>query len=126
MCQQGGEIILCDSCPRAYHLVCLEPELESAPEGKWACPHCEENGPPNVEVVEVEEVVDEEVVDEDDQHAEFCHTCKEGGDLLCCETCPSSYHIKCLLPAPKETPQAGWRCPRCSVRIYTIVVYYNR
>lgn len=33
VCQQGGEIILCDTCPRAYHLVCLEPELEETPEG---------------------------------------------------------------------------------------------
>jgi chromodomain-helicase-DNA-binding protein 4 len=41
VCQQGGEIILCDTCPRAYHLVCLDPELEEAPEGKWSCPHCE-------------------------------------------------------------------------------------
>ncbi|CAB1345255.1 unnamed protein product [Coregonus sp. 'balchen'] len=41
VCQQGGEIILCDTCPRAYHLVCLEPELEKAPEGKWSCPHCD-------------------------------------------------------------------------------------
>ena len=40
VCQQGGEIILCDTCPRAHHLVCLEPELERAPEGKWSCPHC--------------------------------------------------------------------------------------
>ena len=40
VCQQGGEIILCDTCPRAYHLVCLDPELEAAPEGKWSCPHC--------------------------------------------------------------------------------------
>ena len=40
VCQQGGEIILCDTCPRAHHLVCLEPELDKAPEGKWSCPHC--------------------------------------------------------------------------------------
>ncbi|MEJ1273132.1 hypothetical protein NN561_003992 [Cricetulus griseus] len=40
VCQQGGEIILCDTCPRAYHLVCLDPELDRAPEGKWSCPHC--------------------------------------------------------------------------------------
>merc|ERR1712203_712056 len=38
VCQQGGEIILCDTCPRAYHLVCLDPELDEAPEGKWSCP----------------------------------------------------------------------------------------
>merc|ERR1712088_1001452 len=33
VCQQGGEIILCDTCPRAYHLCCLDPELDEAPEG---------------------------------------------------------------------------------------------
>lgn len=49
MCQQGGEIILCDTCPRAYHLVCLEPELDEAPEGKWSCPHCESEGPADQE-----------------------------------------------------------------------------
>ena len=40
VCQQGGEIMLCDTCPKAYHLVCLEPPLDEAPEGKWSCPHC--------------------------------------------------------------------------------------
>uniref|UniRef100_A0A8C6YER2 Chromodomain helicase DNA binding protein 3 n=1 Tax=Naja naja TaxID=35670 RepID=A0A8C6YER2_NAJNA len=49
VCQQGGEIILCDSCPRAYHLVCLDPELDKAPQGKWSCPHCEKEGIPNGE-----------------------------------------------------------------------------
>ncbi|OPJ89903.1 hypothetical protein AV530_011484 [Patagioenas fasciata monilis] len=52
VCQQGGEIILCDTCPRAYHLVCLDPELDRAPEGRWSCPHCgplqEVNEPPLV------------------------------------------------------------------------------
>merc|ERR1712223_1815729 len=65
VCQQGGEIILCDTCPRAYHLVCLDPELDEAPEGKWSCPHCETNGPERAEV------------DEEDEHMEFCRVCKE-------------------------------------------------
>lgn len=34
VCGAGGEIILCDTCPKAFHLVCLDPELEEAPEGK--------------------------------------------------------------------------------------------
>lgn len=40
VCQQGGEIILCDTCPRVYHMVCLDPDMEKAPEGTWSCPHC--------------------------------------------------------------------------------------
>ena len=27
-------------------MVCLDPELDEPPEGKWACPSCEKNGPP--------------------------------------------------------------------------------
>lgn len=101
VCQQGGEIILCDTCPRAYHLVCLEPELDEAPEGKWSCPHCEADGGA------IEE-------DDDDEHQEFCRLCKDGGELLCCDQCPSAYHTFCLNPPLDTIPDGDWKCPRCS------------
>lgn len=99
VCQQGGEIILCDTCPKAYHLVCLDPELEEAPEGKWSCPTCEADGP-------VEQ-------DDEDEHQEFCRVCKDGGELLCCDSCISAYHTFCLNPPLSEIPDGDWRCPRC-------------
>ncbi|XP_030750203.1 chromodomain-helicase-DNA-binding protein Mi-2 homolog isoform X2 [Sitophilus oryzae] len=99
VCQQGGEIILCDTCPRAYHLVCLEPELDEAPEGKWSCPHCESEGPAD---------------QDDDEHQEFCRVCKDGGELLCCDSCPSAYHTHCLNPPLTDVPDGDWKCPRCS------------
>ncbi|CAH2319710.1 chromodomain-helicase-DNA-binding 5 isoform X1 [Pelobates cultripes] len=114
VCQQGGEIILCDTCPRAYHLVCLDPELEKAPEGKWSCPHCEKEGiqwEPKEDDEEEEEVGEEE---EEDDHMEFCRVCKDGGELLCCDTCPSSYHLHCLNPPLPEIPNGEWLCPRCT------------
>ncbi|XP_053689354.1 chromodomain-helicase-DNA-binding protein Mi-2 homolog isoform X2 [Sabethes cyaneus] len=98
VCQQGGEIILCDTCPKAYHLVCLDPELEDTPEGKWSCPTCEAEGP---------------VDDDDDEHQEFCRICKDGGELLCCDSCPSAYHTFCLSPPLEDIPDGSWRCPRC-------------
>lgn len=101
VCQQGGEIILCDTCPRAYHLVCLDPELEDTPEGKWSCPHCEGEG------------VQEK---EDDVHQEFCRVCKDGGELLCCDSCPSAYHTFCLNPPLTDIPDGDWKCPRCSAK----------
>lgn len=101
VCQQGGEIILCDTCPRAYHLVCLEPELEEPPEGKWSCPHCEADGGAAEE-------------EDDDEHQEFCRVCKDGGELLCCDSCPSAYHTFCLNPPLDTIPDGDWRCPRCS------------
>uniref|UniRef100_A0AAY5EQ17 DNA helicase n=1 Tax=Electrophorus electricus TaxID=8005 RepID=A0AAY5EQ17_ELEEL len=116
VCQQGGEIILCDTCPRAYHLVCLEPELERAPEGKWSCPHCEKEGIQWEAKEEDFEEFEEECDDgeEEDDHMEFCRVCKDGGELLCCDSCPSSYHIHCLNPPLPEIPNGEWLCPRCT------------
>uniref|UniRef100_A0A8C6JU17 DNA helicase n=1 Tax=Melopsittacus undulatus TaxID=13146 RepID=A0A8C6JU17_MELUD len=113
VCQQGGEIILCDTCPRAYHLVCLDPELEKAPEGKWSCPHCEKEGI-QWEPKEEDEEEEEGGEEEEDDHMEFCRVCKDGGELLCCDTCPSSYHLHCLNPPLPEIPNGEWLCPRCT------------
>ncbi|XP_064415468.1 chromodomain-helicase-DNA-binding protein 4 isoform X2 [Latimeria chalumnae] len=120
VCQQGGEIILCDTCPRAYHMVCLDPDMEKAPEGRWSCPHCEKEGvqwEAKEELSEGEEDADVDEVlmeEEDDHHMEFCRVCKDGGELLCCDTCPSSYHIHCLNPPLPEIPNDEWLCPRCT------------
>lgn len=54
---------------------------------------------------------------EDDHHMEFCRVCKDGGELLCCDSCPSSYHIHCLNPPLPEIPNGEWICPRCTVKI---------
>ncbi|XP_075417004.1 chromodomain-helicase-DNA-binding protein 3 isoform X3 [Tenrec ecaudatus] len=118
VCQQGGEIILCDTCPRAYHLVCLDPELDRAPEGKWSCPHCEKEGV-QWEAKEEEEEYEEEGEDEgekeeEDDHMEYCRVCKDGGELLCCDACISSYHIHCLNPPLPDIPNGEWLCPRCT------------
>uniref|UniRef100_M4AA75 Chromodomain helicase DNA binding protein 4 n=1 Tax=Xiphophorus maculatus TaxID=8083 RepID=M4AA75_XIPMA len=121
VCQQGGEIILCDTCPRAYHMVCLDPDMEKAPEGKWSCPHCEKEGIQwearddlsEAEGEDDDDRRDDGMEEEDDHHIEFCRVCKDGGELLCCDTCPSSYHIHCLNPPLPEIPNGEWICPRC-------------
>eukprot|EP00071_Canis_lupus_P020452 XP_013969033.1 chromodomain-helicase-DNA-binding protein 3 isoform X12 [Canis lupus familiaris] len=117
VCQQGGEIILCDTCPRAYHLVCLDPELDRAPEGKWSCPHCEKEGvqwEAKEEEEEYEEGEEEGEKEEEDDHMEYCRVCKDGGELLCCDACISSYHIHCLNPPLPDIPNGEWLCPRCT------------
>ncbi|EPY73961.1 chromodomain-helicase-DNA-binding protein 3 isoform 1 [Camelus ferus] len=129
VCQQGGEIILCDTCPRAYHLVCLDPELDRAPEGKWSCPHCEKEGV-QWEAKEEEEDYEEEgeeegEKEEEDDHMEYCRVCKDGGELLCCDACISSYHIHCLNPPLPDIPNGEWLCPRCTLEIFHLVMYRN-
>ncbi|GAB1735758.1 hypothetical protein NU219Hw_g5104t1 [Hortaea werneckii] len=39
-CMDGGEILLCSGCPRAYHTQCLAKELRPKPRGpsNWYCP----------------------------------------------------------------------------------------
>lgn len=38
----GAEMLLCDGCDSAgaHHMKCLQPPLDSPPEGDWFCPDC--------------------------------------------------------------------------------------
>ena len=36
VCQDGGLLIMCDFCPKAYHLECVE--RTELPHGQWKCP----------------------------------------------------------------------------------------
>uniref|UniRef100_A0A671NEW4 Chromodomain helicase DNA binding protein 4a n=1 Tax=Sinocyclocheilus anshuiensis TaxID=1608454 RepID=A0A671NEW4_9TELE len=99
VCQQGGEIILCDTCVikrRGDEKMGIQWEArEDASDG-------EEDNEAGGEA------------EEDDHHMEFCRVCKDGGELLCCDSCPSSYHIHCLNPPLPEIPNGEWICPRCT------------
>ena len=52
--------------------------------------------------------------EEDDEHMEVCRICMDGGQLLCCDSCPNVYHIRCLEPPLEEYPEHEWICPRCA------------
>ncbi|KIY43700.1 hypothetical protein FISHEDRAFT_78541 [Fistulina hepatica ATCC 64428] len=41
-CRSQGALVYCDGCPRAFHLWCLDPPMESIDEGdsSWFCPAC--------------------------------------------------------------------------------------
>ncbi|KFP49938.1 Histone-lysine N-methyltransferase NSD3, partial [Cathartes aura] len=40
----------------------------------------------------------------------FCFVCARGGKLLCCESCPASFHPECL---NIEMPEGCWNCNDC-------------
>ncbi|XP_050367230.1 protein CHROMATIN REMODELING 4 isoform X2 [Argentina anserina] len=43
-----------------------------------------------------------------------CVVCDLGGNLLCCDSCPQTYHLQCLNPPLKRIPNGKWQCPNCS------------
>uniref|UniRef100_L2GDL6 Phd transcription factor n=1 Tax=Colletotrichum fructicola (strain Nara gc5) TaxID=1213859 RepID=L2GDL6_COLFN len=38
--EEGGPLIVCESCDHAYHGTCLDPPLKHKPESEWNCPRC--------------------------------------------------------------------------------------
>ncbi|XP_027147811.1 protein CHROMATIN REMODELING 4 [Coffea eugenioides] len=51
ICELGGTLICCDSCPGTFHLRCLNPPLKRIPSGKWECPNCRQESEPTEPIV---------------------------------------------------------------------------
>ena len=89
-CFDGGEIVICDYCPAAYHVDCLE---EPPPEtGRWSCPHhkCFDCG----------------------------RNTTAAGLLFRCEVCPRAYCEDCLALLDQKGVQTIGASPRYSTLGY--------
>ncbi|KAG4960742.1 hypothetical protein JHK87_037375 [Glycine soja] len=53
--------------------------------------------------------------DENDKNDDSCGLCGEGGELICCDNCPSTFHLACL--STQEIPDGDWYCTNCTCRI---------
>ncbi|KAL0121189.1 hypothetical protein PUN28_008696 [Cardiocondyla obscurior] len=60
--------------------------------------------------------------DEDDEESEedistrlenLCASCRSGGKLIACDTCPNRYHLKCVEPSLMRAPRGRWSCTKC-------------
>jgi len=49
-----------------------------------------------------------------DPNMNHCYECSKGGDLICCDICPRSYHRKCMDSRQKDFPD-NWICHYCIV-----------
>nr|UVW45074.1 IDM1 [Camellia sinensis] len=53
--------------------------------------------------------------DEMDENDDSCGLCGGGGELICCDNCPSTFHQACL--HGQELPEGSWYCQHCTCRI---------
>ncbi|KAI3675022.1 hypothetical protein L1987_84603 [Smallanthus sonchifolius] len=49
--------------------------------------------------------------DEIDQSDDSCGLCGDGGELICCDNCLSTFHQACL--STQELPEGNWYCLMC-------------
>ncbi|XP_053674364.1 nuclear receptor binding SET domain protein [Anopheles nili] len=85
-------LIRCIKCPATYHPdeACVPAGSELLTTSQLICPkHSLEQIPLNVN---------------------WCFLCCNGGDLICCETCPISFHRQCL---PVSLPDGKYSCEEC-------------
>lgn len=69
----------CIRCPSAYHaqVLCLPAGSNILTGNHIVCPKHYDSGHPPV-------------------NATWCFLCTKGGSLICCDTCPMSFHLECL------------------------------
>ncbi|XP_055540267.1 PHD finger protein 12 [Wyeomyia smithii] len=55
-----------------------------------------------------------------------CDSCGEGGDLICCDRCPSSFHLGCHDPPLDEhkIPYGLWICHTCKMKDSSLTLKY--
>jgi len=47
------------------------------------------------------------------EHLDECVICDDGGDLICCDSCPNAYHLSCLGLTTIDG-ETEWFCPDCT------------
>ncbi|CAN1307964.1 Increased DNA methylation 1 [Linum perenne] len=137
-CADGGNLVLCDGCPRAFHKGCAS--LPSIPRGDWYCHYCEsmfekerfaEQNPDAVAagripgVDPIEEITQRcmRIVKNIEAELSGCVLCR-GHDfsrsgfgprtIILCDQCEKEFHVGCLrshkMANLKELPEGEWFC----------------
>ncbi|XP_054801196.1 uncharacterized protein LOC129305228 isoform X1 [Prosopis cineraria] len=131
ICGDGGDLIPCNGCPRAFHAVCLG--LQCAPESCWLCQTCRDIAgcsrisstarPIKIRLTRVVKAPEFEMGG--------CVVCREHDfsvakfderTVIICDQCEKEYHVGCLrdsgLCELEELPKDKWFCCDDCNRIY--------
>ncbi|XP_030926311.1 uncharacterized protein LOC115953027 isoform X1 [Quercus lobata] len=145
ICLDGGNLLLCDGCPRAFHKECAS--LTTIPRGDWYCTYCQnmfqrekfveynENAlaAGRVSGIDPIEQISKRcirIVRNIDAELSGCVLCR-GYDfsksgfgprtILLCDQCEMEFHVGCLrehkMAFLKELPKGEWFCSMDCTRI---------
>ncbi|XP_031738686.1 uncharacterized protein LOC101203549 isoform X1 [Cucumis sativus] len=147
ICLDGGNLLLCDGCPRAFHKECAS--LSSIPRGDWYCKFCqnmfqrEKFVEHNVNAVAagrvhgvdpIEQITKRciRIVRNIETDLSGCVLCR-GSDfsksgfgprtIILCDQCEKEFHVGCLkdhkMAFLKELPRGKWFCSIVCTRIHS-------
>lgn len=92
--ENDKKLMKCMLCPATYHRLscCIPAGSELLSENQLVCPRHRTNRKNPV-------------------NTNWCFLCSRGGSLICCETCPTSFHQECLKIEPADTD--AYICEEC-------------
>ncbi|XP_020230967.1 uncharacterized protein LOC109811594 [Cajanus cajan] len=137
ICEDGGDLLCCDGCPRAFHIDCVP--LPCIPSGTWYCKYCQNvfqkdrHGQHNLNALAAGRIAGTDILEQMNPRCirvvktvEVDH----GGCALCsrpnfsksfgprtviiCDQCEKEYHVGCLkehnMQNLEELPEGNWFC----------------
>ncbi|XXG79521.1 hypothetical protein AAC387_Pa09g0570 [Persea americana] len=147
ICADGGDLVLCDVCPRAFHKECVG--LLSVPTGDWYCKYCkamferEKHVAYNANAYAAGRVLGVDPVEQiskrcirivkmSEPDVSACVLCRchhfskstfGPRTVLLCDQCEKEYHVGCLkdhkMGDLKELPEGKWFCCEDCNKIHT-------
>nr|DAD28616.1 TPA_asm: hypothetical protein HUJ06_030084 [Nelumbo nucifera] len=147
ICADGGDLLLCDGCPRAFHKACLS--LSSVPRGDWYCKYCQNmferekfveynanaraaGRVPGIDPIEQITKRCIRIINTPETEVGGCVLCRGHGftksgfgprTVLLCDQCEKEYHVGCLrehnMADLKELPEGKWFCCTDCSRIHS-------
>ncbi|XP_039047568.1 uncharacterized protein LOC120188123 [Hibiscus syriacus] len=149
ICADGGDLLFCDGCLRAFHKECAS--LPTIPHGRWYCKHCqnmfmrEKFVEHNVNALAAGRILGVDAIEQitsrcirivKNFEAELsgcalCRACdfsKSGfgpRTIILCDQCEKEYHIGCLrtnkMADLREIPKGKWFCCSDCSRIHSML-----
>ncbi|XP_055616914.1 nuclear receptor binding SET domain protein isoform X2 [Toxorhynchites rutilus septentrionalis] len=100
-----GQLIRCLKCPSSYH-----------PDGK-----CVPAGSQLITTAIL--ICPKHSLEQCSLNVNWCFLCCKGGSLICCETCPTAFHLDCLKFIPPEGKYICEECESGRMPLYNEIVW---